>query len=229
MQLFPRMRHCKSSLEFGEVIHSFACIYSFRRLHLSSLQNRFCCPNQKLCIPKSEPSCLCPHEDSKASDHSNNHRVHNDHECGGGKCEFWWEHSSNSHILSGVWKWMPCVHSAREPSIRHLRKSVKVFATARLAMSGKVLFRRPAQSWSNFTSAIAGAVRALRSPQSQIAVPDRVAWKHTRMMAFATTPITTAAVDTTAVRWLLRRNSLTQNKLTWNNAHVRFCCELMIA
>merc|ERR1712032_418754 len=59
---------CKSSLECGKA--------------------GFCCPNQKLCIPNAHSSCLCPNEDSAASKHSNNDRVHDSHKCGSKACYF---------------------------------------------------------------------------------------------------------------------------------------------
>merc|ERR1712032_415171 len=59
---------CKSSLECGKA--------------------GFCCPNQKLCIPNAHSNCLCPNEDSAASKHSNNDRVHDSHKCGSKACYF---------------------------------------------------------------------------------------------------------------------------------------------
>jgi len=59
---------CKSSVECGK--------------------DRFCCPNQKLCIPNAHSNCLCPNEDSAASKHSNNDRVHDSHKCGSKACYF---------------------------------------------------------------------------------------------------------------------------------------------
>jgi len=40
------------------------------------------------------------------------------------------------------------------------RKSVRIYAKARLAMNGMISFRKPARTWRQFTSAIARAVRA---------------------------------------------------------------------
>ena len=72
------------------MVHILVCHSFFHHAHPPS-QGHFCCPNQKLCIPVSHPSCLCPHEDSAKSEFSNNHRVQNKHDdCGDGEdCAFW--------------------------------------------------------------------------------------------------------------------------------------------